>query len=64
MAGIDILQVSPKEKAVLAKDYFTWFLFGKVIKTKYSERIIEFIKEVNDNLKITKLISDNGKEFI
>ena len=32
--GIDILQIGPKEKIIICIDYFSRYLYAKVLKTK------------------------------
>ena len=44
-------------------DYFSRFLFSKVIESKETSKIREFIKLLSDKLKIKKLVSDSGKKF-
>lgn len=59
----DVMQVNEKEKIVLAIDYFTRMIYGAVILTKESRKILRFLQGVHKELKIEKLITDSGKEF-
>lgn len=61
--GVDIMEISPKEKIIMAIDYFTRYLFAKVLNSKESTKVLEFMQQVNKKLKIITLIADNGKEF-
>ena len=61
--AIDILSISEKEKIILGIDYFSRKIFGSVILTKQSTKILDFIKRIYDEFKFKKLMSDNGKEF-
>lgn len=61
--GMDLMEVSKSERVVLAIDYFTRKIYGKVINTKESGKVLSFIREVQKELKIKTLLTDNGREF-
>lgn len=57
------MQVNEKKKIVLAIDYFTRMVYGAVILTKESGKILRFLQGIHKKLEIKKLITDSGKEF-
>ncbi|KAI5151864.1 hypothetical protein ENBRE01_2444 [Enteropsectra breve] len=57
------LKISPKEKIIMAIDYFSRYLFAKVLETKQWFKTMEFIKEVYKKLPFKTLVADNGCEF-
>ena len=61
--GVDILQISNKEKVILGIDYFSRKIYGAVINTKEKEKVINFLKNVQSKQKINKLVTDSGLEF-
>ena len=63
LLGVDVLQITPKDKIVVAIDYFSRKLFAKNIETKEDYKIVVFLNEVWNKFPIEEIISDNGKEF-
>ena len=61
--GIDVLELTKGRTIVLAIDYSSRYLFGKLIKNKSNKNITTFLEEVYKEIKFVKLRSDNGKEF-
>lgn len=61
--GIDLLEISKNDRIIVAVDYFTRKVFATVVRTKHMEKIVKFVKKVNDEFRIKTIISDNGKEF-
>ena len=61
--GIDLMEISKKERIIVLIDYFTRKVFAKVVSTKEAEKIETFLEEVYQHLKFGSIISDNGREF-
>jgi hypothetical protein len=57
------LDLGKRGKVVLGIDYFSIFVFGKGIRTKESNKIVEFFDEVYAILTFESIITDNGREF-
>lgn len=58
--GFDILEIKKRDLVVLGIDYYTRKIFGKAIRTKKAEKVLDFINEVHKELQIRKLVCDNG----
>jgi hypothetical protein len=43
--GVDLMEVSKNERLVLGIDYFTRKLYGRVLKTKESNKVLKFLKD-------------------
>lgn len=61
--GIDLLEISKKQKVLILIDYFSRYVFAKIINTKHGYKILEFIKSVYYKFKFKSMTCDNGKEF-
>jgi hypothetical protein len=62
--GIDILQISPKEKILMFIDYFSRIIHAKCLTTKESNKTAKYIEELYKQFPFKSMITDNGKEFI
>ena len=60
--GVDMMDHG-NVKIILAIDYFTRKVYGMVLKTKSSDKVLKFIQQLHEELNIKTLLSDNGKEF-
>ena len=63
IVSMDILEIGPKEKILVAIDYFSRIVFAKRLQTKQSKKVLRFIQEVYSSLPFKMLLTDNGKEF-
>ncbi|MGL5708136.1 MAG: reverse transcriptase domain-containing protein [Aeromonas sp.] len=61
--AVDLLEIEVNQKVILGIDYFSRMLFGKMIKTKESHKILEFLQTVYKKFPFKRLLTDNGKEF-
>lgn len=63
MLGVDLMITSKKELIILAIDYYTRKLYGKVIKSKHAKNILSFLEQTYKEIKFKVIVSDNGREF-
>jgi hypothetical protein len=61
--GVDMLEISPTCRIVMAIDYFSRKLFARVLSTKESRKILKFLKELYCKFPFESIVSDNGREF-
>ncbi|MGL5706922.1 MAG: reverse transcriptase domain-containing protein [Aeromonas sp.] len=61
--GIDILHLDQKIKIIMAIDYFSRKLFAKLVSTKESYKIVEFLENLYLRFPFENIVMDNGKEF-
>lgn len=59
-----MLEISKKERIIVLIDYFTRKVYAKLLTSKESYKILEFIKKIYEELKFKVLQADNGKEFL
>ena len=55
--------MSKKEKIIICIDYFSRKVFGKLIRTKHSKKVLDFLKKVYEEFPYETLVADNGREF-
>jgi RNase H-like domain found in reverse transcriptase/Reverse transcriptase (RNA-dependent DNA polymerase) len=60
--AIDIIGPIQNRYIITGIDYFTRKGYAKVISTRKEENVVEFIKEINQDLNIKMLVLDNSKE--
>ncbi|WUR04790.1 integrase catalytic domain-containing protein [Vairimorpha necatrix] len=60
--AIDIIGPINKQYIITGIDYFSRKGFGKVITTRDSQKIVDFINEINKQILIKELIMDSSKE--
>ncbi|KAG0434267.1 Pro-Pol polyprotein [Dictyocoela muelleri] len=61
--AFDMIEIKKDMRIIVAINYFSRFVFAKVLNLKYLKKVLAFIKEVYQNIEFKKLITDNGKEF-
>lgn len=61
--GIDILEMSKKDKIIIMIDYFSRKIMAKNLETQEADKVLKFIQDCYIKMPFKKLISDNGKEF-
>jgi hypothetical protein len=62
--GIDLIEFRDERCFVIvAIDYFTRKVWGKVIESKKASEIVEFLKDICVGEKPEEIVSDNGREF-
>lgn len=61
--SIDVLEITPTCKILVAIDYFSRFVFAKMQSTKHGDKVVKFLEEIYAKFPFKMLISDNGKEF-
>lgn len=62
---IDIFEVANKQKILLAIDYFTRKIFGRIVTSKRPSEIIKLLEKmkIREALKFDKVIIDSGRDF-
>lgn len=63
IVGVDLLEISKRKRVVVMIDYFSRFVFAKLLRRKKAEQVLDVIKNVYEKFKFEKLIADNGREF-
>lgn len=63
IVGIDMLEISKKERIVVLIDYFSRKIYAKLVNIKEGYKIVNFLDEIYKNFRFEKMIADNGKEF-
>lgn len=61
--GVDLLVIDKNQYIRVGIDYFSRYIFTKLITTKSAENFLRFLKEINKQISIKKLVCDNGREF-
>lgn len=57
------MDVTKSEKVLMDIDYFSRKLFGIIIRNKKPENVLKLLDRIYKEIKIKKLIVDNGREF-
>jgi hypothetical protein len=63
IVAFDFLEIAKNQRVLLCIDYFSRKIFGKLLTTKSSDKVLEFIKAVYEKHSFEKMLTDNGKEF-
>ena len=63
LVGIDLMEYSEQENVCVVIDYFSRKVFAAVILTKRSEGVIRLLNKVYGELRFTRILADNGREF-
>lgn len=61
--GLDILEISHKDRILIAIDYFSRKIWARVLTTKSSSKVLKFIKDVYEVFPFISMTTDNGREF-
>lgn len=64
LIGADLLEISPRQRIIVLVDYFSRKVFARLINSKESGKIVEYISEVFKIYKFEEILCDNGKEFL
>ena len=59
----DLMDINKEYKVMIAIDYFTRKIWGKVISNKDPNKIKQLLEEIYKEVKFKTLKSDNGREF-
>lgn len=63
IVGVDMLEITDRQRIIVLVDYFTRLVYAKLVTTKEAGKIVNFLKETYGKLKFSKMIVDNGREF-
>lgn len=63
LVAMDILELTKNKRILLAIDYFTRKLYGSKVRSKKPEELLKAIERISKEIKIEKLLMDNGREF-
>lgn len=61
--AIDFIGPINNKMIITGIDYFTRFGFAKVVNSKETIKVVEFLNSIYNNFKFKELVCDNAKEF-